>query len=102
MVWYVQVAPELMDWVQVRDPAGSLKDTQSCHSCVVFRVVILLGDEPSAQSSLLKWGRAAVMVNPLTGRRLVCFLDLCGVTTHSEVDLTSWFGFYPDVHQQGD
>ena len=55
-----QVSPEMLDWVQVRALAGSLKYIQRlvpkpllhCLDCV-FRVVVLLGGEPSPQSEVL-------------------------------------------------
>ena len=57
---YFQVSPEMLDWVQVRDLAGLLKDIQRlvlkpllhCFGCVL-RVVVLLEGEPSPQSEVL-------------------------------------------------
>ena len=56
---YFQVSPEMFDRVQVRALAEPLKDIQRlvlkpllcCLGCV-FRVVVLLGDEPSPQSEV--------------------------------------------------
>ena len=56
----VQVSPEMLDWIQVRSLAGTLEDIhrvvpQTLPSCLgrVLWVIVLLEDEPSAQSEVL-------------------------------------------------